>query len=97
MKLAYKVGDMMSVCDMHYGTHFQDGGGRKMIKLQDVLPSGLKCRWENFISGVCSDKVYTEQPSGRNYINAVDYLGIACTCPDFVKFKVIKLPNFGRC
>lgn len=92
MKLNYKVGDILSVKDMHYGTHFSDLSirPRHMIKLQDVLPSGLKCRWENFISG----ENYPEQKCSRDYINAVDYNGIPCTCPDFVKFTVTRLPSF---
>lgn len=84
----YKVGDEISIKDMHYGTHFEELGPkpRKMIKLQNILPSGIKIWWR--VLDVDGEFLYAD------HFNAVDYNGIGCRCPDFVLFRVIRLPNF---
>ena len=57
-----------------------------MIKLQDVLPSGLKLEWY----GGNGDMRHYSYP-----FNAVDYDGIGCKCPDWLEFEVIKLSSFA--
>ena len=56
------------------GRWFTDGGGRRMMKIQDVLPSGIPqtCIRLNPTTGeILSD--FT--------INAIDEEGIPCACP----------------
>lgn len=59
------------------GVWFQDGSGRKMMKLQDILPYNFPSRKQTFMrlnpetGEICSDFA----------INAVDKQGIPCCCP----------------
>jgi hypothetical protein len=67
----------MQFKDIPQGTHFQDGSGRKFIKLQEVIPSGL------------NRKYWFESDGFKDTFNAIDYDGSAAKCPDWVDFMLI--------
>lgn len=60
------------------GVWFTDGGirPRKMMKLQDILPSGIH---QSYIRIVNQDGQY--KICDHYVINAVDDKGVACCCP----------------
>lgn len=92
---------IMKFGDMHYGQWFKEVGrknARVMLKLQNVLPSGMKVAYDtlevDYIpEGEDSRRAVTKPgPLHCNHFNAVDVDGIPCCCPDFVEFRTIASP-----
>ena len=75
---------IMKFGDMPQGTHFKElNGHRKFIKLQNMLPSGLRQITQRVVWNV--DGTLSEPIS----CNSVDYRGIHARCPDWLEFEVI--------
>jgi len=70
------------------GSWFSNGSERRMMKLQDILPSGLHTSYVGVFDltpttddlGTGSDGTGTVRP-GSFTINAIDDRGIPCSCP----------------
>lgn len=66
--------------DIPQGSHFEDKGGRRFIKVAFILPSSLK------------QILYREVEGHRLPFNAIDYDGVPGNCPDWLPFKIIPMP-----
>jgi hypothetical protein len=80
---------------MPYGTWFTDGS-RTFVKLQDVLPSGIRVCYDSFEVEADDEADSREVTAGRRassmHYNAVDTRGIPGCCPDWLKFRVVADP-----
>lgn len=64
---------------MYWGQRFQDNHGRKFIKLQHILPSGLT---QKYFRKVDESEQHLE-------FNAVDDRGTPGRCPDWLEFELL--------
>jgi hypothetical protein len=77
---------MLKFGDMPDGTHFEDGHGRKFIKLRLTFAAGGPFKCYRVVLGE------DDQSKMQDFFNAVDYQGIGGKCPDWLEFKVISIP-----
>jgi hypothetical protein len=95
-----KVGKMklMKFGDMHYGQWFREANGdRRFVKLQNVLPSGIKVIYRSFeIESIPEGQDARHAKPGQAcsclHFNAVDQDGIPGSCPDWLEFEIIDAP-----
>ena len=80
---------MLTFGDMPDGTHFQDGSGRKFIKLNLTFAHGSPFKVYRVGLGDNDEPVL---PNWNDCFNAVDYQGYLAKCPDWVEFKVLSIP-----
>ena len=76
--------------DMPWGTHFEDGNGRKFIKIQTHSAFGVP------FSCIMHYEKYGEHPSSDLPFNSVDYKGSPGKCPAWLPFKILKKVNICR-
>lgn len=89
----------MKFGDIPYGTIFRENRSnpRRFIKIQDVLPSGLKSSNYRRSSGKIGDTEYKEEDQPLIPFNSVD-LDSGCTakCPDWLEYVVERLGCFSK-
>lgn len=91
--------NIMKFGDIPYGTIFRENRSnpRRFIKIQDVLPSGLKSFNYRRSSGKIGDTEYKEEDQPLIPFNSVD-LDSGCTakCPDWLEYVVERLGCFSK-
>lgn len=88
---------LMKFGDMHYGQWFREANGdRRFVKLQNVLPSGIKVIYRSFeIESIPEGEDARHAKPGKaipGNLNAVDQDGIPGSCPDWLEFEIIDSP-----
>jgi hypothetical protein len=86
----------MKFGDMHFGQWFKRGD-RVFIKMQNILPSGIKIIYRSFeIASIPEGDDARHAVPGSScsslHFNAIDQDGIPGSCPDHVEFEVIDSP-----
>lgn len=71
--------------DIPNGAHFEDGSGRKFIKLVNVTAGGIPQKFGRIVEA----SQYGPESCFLDF-NAVDYEGFVGKCPEWVEFKLIK-------
>lgn len=86
----------MKFGDMHYGQWFREhGGDRRFVKVQNVLPSGIRVIYRSFaIESIPEGEDARHAIPGHPclHFNAVDQDGIPGSCPDWLEFEIIDSP-----
>lgn len=84
----------MKFGEMHYGQWFRElNGDRRFVKLQHVLPSGIKVIHRTFERGEGEDARFAKAGTAiPGNFNAVDQDGIPGCCPDWLEFEIIDSP-----
>jgi hypothetical protein len=88
----------MKFGDMHYGQWFKEcGGDRVFVKIQNVLPSGIRVMYRKFtIASIPNGEDARHAIPGDDITglapNAIDQDGIPGSCPDWLEFEIIDPP-----
>lgn len=90
--------EIMKFGDMPYGQWFKEiGRDRVFVKLQNILPSGIKVIYRSFeIASIPEGHDARHAVPGPAcsclHFNAVDQDGQPGSCPDWLEFEIIKPP-----